>query len=649
MQQESNQEPKLCFYCQKPYSTLLEFTKCKHKICITCLFQRIFINNIKDFKGENIIKVKCKCDEGELDQTLGDISSIIMQKIEFDEINKKENQNEDQKEKEICKYHNNKYLNYYCIECFTHICKSCQSESTNEHHSHRVLHCRKLKKIIKGNIEKNLFLKFNDKTFKILCDQLANKIQGQIEKNLNETLETIDSMIKCMYELRDEYVKIYKEQLKPIIQTFKIIKIYYMNYYNDRNLAIDNKCNNINFLRYVNNIGNEFVDVDLKHNEEIKQKYNEFNKLLNQVKKREIKLVKSNFEFNDTSRTYMIDQIITNAHNSYITGLVELNDESILTSCRKELLMKIYKEDEEGNEFKEKIQIKGDCGCLLYLEDQNKIISGGKDGVISIYVENDKKQNKYEKVQTLSHHNGPINSLARILDNKIVSGGSDCRIIIWEQPEHNKDFTPLQIIKIDNPIAVIISLFDSRIVFTCDDGPIYIYKVNDSFENQQQELCEYIENEVLNIIDNNNPKNSNKIHRGRVSCLCQLNNGYLVSGGADKLEKTEGEKVPMEHYLVIWRIEKEKYIHSQTLKEHKGNLTCIIQLRNGNFASSSYDHTIKIWKPKLEKEIEKYELFYDITEYIHGIHKIIQLKDDRLCCTSSKNQIVIWRNRSGSY
>ena len=89
----------------------------------------------------------------------------------------------------------------------------------------------------------------------------------------------------------------------------------------------------------------------------------------------------------------------------------------------------------------------------------------------------------------------------------------------------------------------------------------------------------------------------------------------------------------------------------ETLKGHIGNITCVIQLRDTNFASSSVDHTIKIWKGKKEEKDKtfNYEMAYDIRDFSHGIYKLIQLEDDRLCGTSSTNQIVFWRNRSGSY
>jgi hypothetical protein len=69
-----------CNYCQRYFTSLSRFKECGHKICVSCLFQRIFINNIQDFTGVSKINVKCKCGNGDLDETLNDISSIIMKK-----------------------------------------------------------------------------------------------------------------------------------------------------------------------------------------------------------------------------------------------------------------------------------------------------------------------------------------------------------------------------------------------------------------------------------------------------------------------------------------------------------------------------------------------------------------------------------------
>ena len=97
--------------------------------------------------------------------------------------------------------------------------------------------------------------------------------------------------------------------------------------------------------------------------------------------------------------------------------------------------------------------------------------------------------------------------------------------------------------------------------------------------------------------------------------------------------------------------ENNSFEYSQTLKNHKVNVTSLIQLRDGTFASSSADHTIIIWK-EIKNENNnfiEYEMVYTVTDYPHGIYKLIQLEDNRLCGTSSNNQIIFWRNRSVFY
>ena len=633
MYDEAAAELNICSYCQRGNLTTLYEFDCGHKICISCIFQRIFINNIQDFKGVSMIKVKCKGGQGVLDQTLSDISSIIMKKTEIDEKNKDEDTREEIRR---CEDHPNDYLNYYCIECFNHICKRCQAEPTNEHHLHRVLSCAKLKKTIKNNIDQNLILKFDIDTFKVICNNISLEIQKEVD-NFNRTIEKIDNLIKSICDFREKYIQKYKEEIKNIVQNFKIIKIYYMNYYNDLKIAKENreKCNNVNFLRYVNNISYEFEDMKIEHNDTLAKKINEFSSFLEKMQKGSSKFIKVEYFFTEGKREYMFENMIDKAHGSYISALVELSNDRILTTCRKDFLMKIFQDDEEGNGYKEVKQIKGTCGCVLYSEEKNCLYSGGADGVISIYKE--KKNSEFSKISTLSAHDKAINSMARISDDKIASGGADGRVIIWKLSDLDDQYYNIQTILMKSKITVVIALFDSRIVFTCDDGIIYIYKIDDNFEKMQKEITEYIEDQVLK-----------DKHKGFVSCLCQLNNGYMISGGSDKIE---GKTKIKDRNIIVWRTEDNKYLYSETLKGHTADINSVIQLRDGNFASSSSDHTVKIWKPskKEGKDYFNYEMAYDLREYQHGIHKLIQLKDDRLCATSSKNQIIFWRNRSGTY
>ena len=631
-------ESLTCSYCQRSFSSLLEFMHCRHKICISCMFRRIFINHIQDFTGVSLIKVKCKCGKGELAQTLNDISTIIIKKMELDE---KKDDNIIREDMKLCQQHPTCYLDHYCMECSNYVCKKCKAEDTNEHHSHRVLACNKLKRTIKNNIDKSLILKFDSDSFKIICENAAKQIQKEV-KMFNQTIDQIDNLIKNICDFRDKYIKKYKEELKSLVQNFKIIKVYYMNYYNDLKMAKENKekLDDINFLRYINNISYEFEDMKIEHYDTISKKINEFSTFLEKAKNGNQKLFNTQYYFTEGKREYMLDSYINKVHDNFIMSLVELSNDRILTASRKDFLMKIFKENKEGTEYNEVDSIKGTCGYVLYYKEKRRLISGGADGVISIF-EEERKSKKFKKIMTLSEHKGPIISMAKISDEEFVSGGADYKLIIWKSnkeedsdEQYNKIHTIFTNDKITN---VIIGLFDSRIAFTCSDGIIYIYKKDNSFETEQKGITSYIEDEILK-----------DKHKGIVGCLCQLYNGYIASGGNDMVE---GKKKIKDTNIIIWRNENDYYFYNETLKGHSGNINSIIQLRDGNFASSSADHTVKIWKEKKQEnqDVIMYEMAYDIRDFAHGIYKLIQLEDDRLCATSSTNQIVFWRNRAGSY
>jgi len=69
---------------------------------------------------------------------------------------------------------------------------------------------------------------------------------------------------------------------------------------------------------------------------------------------------------------------------------------------------------------------------------------------------------------------------------------------------------------------------------------LYIYKLN-----EQNEATNYIEDQILK-----------DKHKGMISCLCQLNNGYILSGGADKIV---GKTRIRDKNIIVWR-EKKKII-----------------------------------------------------------------------------------------
>ena len=72
----SENDDKICFFCNKNIFKLKAFS-CSHKICTLCLYERIFTNHIQEFQGQNELKIKCKCENGYLNQNLSQIFEIF--------------------------------------------------------------------------------------------------------------------------------------------------------------------------------------------------------------------------------------------------------------------------------------------------------------------------------------------------------------------------------------------------------------------------------------------------------------------------------------------------------------------------------------------------------------------------------------------
>ena len=676
--------PKSCYFCQKHSPTFSEFAGCHHKICNRCLYQRIFICNIQDFKVGSNIKVKCTCEQGELEQTIKDIKDLLQNKMKSDEKNKKYVLEEDLIK---CDKHPSRYLNYYCLECFLPICKECQLEKLNDHHCHRTIPYTKFKNIIQNNIDKNLVLKFSQaESFNENCSIILKNIQNEIEINFNNSLKKIDDMIKSICEFRELYIKKYKEELQQCIEYFKIIKAFYLNYYNDKNIAEDKKnpCNNINFLRYINNISYELMNIEINHNQDFEKKFSDFQSIVSDFKQGKLKCVETSFIFNETKRSYRVENILFQAHSGFITGLVELKNGSIL-SGGLDFCIKVFEEDDKGNVFsleKNKYTIKncGKVSCILYLKESDRIISGaGNNNNILVWELNENKVG-YKQSQSLTYHDGCVSALAKMTENKFASGGADNKIVIWE--EENKKFINKQVIRVKEEecetkhlmLNSITYLHDSRLVCTKKDcKTIYCYQIDESFDKTRKELTQYIFNF------------SKEFESGVVHCLCQLANGYIVAGGVEEIEITkpkhkkhkkneknqkhekdekdekkentningnEKEETYKKKYyrIKIWKpIDKNIYDDFQTIDAHKADINSVIELRDKSIASASTDRSIKIWKCReIKKGIFNFECSDILTEYQHGMYQLIQLMDDRLCSTSSDGSIIIWRNRSDS-
>lgn len=136
-----------------------------------------------------------------------------------------------------------------------------------------------------------------------------------------------------------------------------------------------------------------------------------------------------------------------------------------------------------------------------------------------------------------------------------------------------------------------------------------------------------------------------KRHQGRIGCICNLNNGYFASGGAD-------DKTNVDHNIYIWKSTEYKYELGQIMVNvHDSDINSIILLRDGRFATTSKDRTIKIWSINNSIINEKIEFVLNqvLNDYNHGLYKLIQLADDRLVATASDNNMIFWNSNQGIF
>ena len=628
--QESENSLENCDYCHDPTTDFFRFS-CSHKICNICLYRRIFCNYLNDLQNDNeIITIKCKCETGELKRSFDELEIILQKKTQID----KEKEEERIKNKDnilnipICPMHPSSYKNYYCVDCFQNVCLQCVKSTNDYHPNHRILPCERLSKLIKKHIEA-LPLKIpNKELFERQFEIMGKKVKETAEKEFNETIKQIDECAASLFAFKKEYEEMYKKELTRCVKSLKLIKLFYLNYYFDKEICQES--NDINLLRYVNNISFEFMDTNLNHDKSINKIFGEIKSNIdNMSKSNGQKTLSIKFTYDNVSRSFKCEDVILKAHDKTIRSIIETSEQKLI-SAGYDYTMKIWEEGNDG--FGNKNTIKILCGavtCLLQLKDERILSSSASDNNIKVWV--DDKKGGYDLRQSLTAHNKPVTSMVLLNDSRILTGSIDLSIIVWK--ENSNEFVVFQkIIDQKRPIMKILNLFDNQFVFCTDESVIKFYGFGKKFENINDTMNEsFIFKSIL------------KKHTGRVNCLCELKNHYLVSGGAEIGNNKD-------HYINIWKPLNDSFSFVQTLRGHQSDINTIIQLQDGRIASASKDRTIRIWK--METNINGNNVYIEdevLSDYGHGMYCLIQLSDGRLCSTSSDNAIVIWRNRTEDY
>ena len=218
-----------------------------------------------------------------------------------------------------------------------------------------------------------------------------------------------------------------------------------------------------------------------------------------------------------------------------------------------------------------------------------EIVTAGQDKTIKVW-----KIDSKNSLMTLTGHKSMIWCINEIKGNKVISGSSDNRALIWDLNQKKLDFELFK----DKEISVVIQLKTGNVLL-CSDKKLILFDIDSKKQLTNFEIkpgvwsirelsngcvaAGYGNGDVgiLEIGKEINVKTVLKGHKKTVNCIIELENHKLITSSD-------------EHDMILWDLDdpESKYI----IKGHENNISCIAHLGGNKFISASFDKTIKIWE-----------------------------------------------------
>ena len=660
--------PNRCYMCNEHCSSSYKFKKenniqndpnaketfC-HRMCPECLIRYIFIKDITLFaKPSNIYSFTCPCKEGKLNLSYEQLIDVFQNKT-FDNLQKK-------KEK-VCKTHNKKYSKY-CKDCNEDICEFCISESYEEHFNHRI----EDKKILLEKLRKFfdiLNLRYYDfESFMENFNKICKKFKEIMEKNYNDTLIFIDKIINNLIDFRAKYSSYYKEKVINTVQTLKILKMFYCNYYYDIKKA--KKGDDFKIYKYLNQINFELDDVTFIDNKESLNKLEQINKHSEYLNNNINKILDINYSFKRVLNGFRKYQSIQRCDEKLIKNILKIDEHKIITVGEGYYMH--YLEEKNGEFSKiSKIPTKDKITSILLFKNGNILTSFGKTNHYNIqewipneYFSVNKQSNDdliynklinedlnldafnigrattidpsrprqnsiqininqfYEKSNSfLSNHKDDINVMIEMDDSMFASGSNDKNIFIWKKDQEAKNYKIYQKISkeiknLKSGIKHLIYLYDKRFV-SSDSYTFYIWN---------------IEQNILT-----NPNNYYSIQQklsnanGNITAMYQIREGSIII-------------CTNSSYFEVFSEREGKYKSVQNINLKINCINCINQLKDDRIIVGSHQGIIKI----LGLEGNEYKINESITK-IQGIPiQCIESFEDGSFLVGQKAILHVWKN-----
>ena len=632
-----------------------------HRMCPECLIRYIFIKKITLFeKPLKEYTFFCPCEKGSISLTYEQIIDLFQNKATY---------NLHQKKEKKCQSHN-KIFEKYCKDCKEDVCQECLKEQMI-HYNHRIEDKKilydRLRSFFSGiNLKNNTFQKFME-NFNKIC----GKFKEIFEKNYNDILIALDKIINSLIDFRAKYSVYYKEKVINSVQTLKILKMFYSNYYYDIHKAENGT--DFKIYKYLNKINYELDDVKVIDDKNI----NPFEKL-NQIKENSDYLNENineildiSYHFKKLNNGYRKYQSIQRCDDKNLRQIFKINEYKIITSGEGYYMN--YLEDINGDFYEEsKIYVNDKITSILLLKNKNLLTSFGKNSHFNIQewvmsenytnVKSDNSENinlnksfneseiketslalnksmsiepsslRSNSIQInnnrslynsnnsfKSNHEGDINVMVEMSNEMFASGGNDKKIIIWKKDKTSKKYKIFQTIKKEiKEIKNMIFLYDERLV-SADSDTIYILYIN---QNKIENPLGYYSIQQKIISKN-----------GQITSLFQVKEGYLLFGTNNS-------------YIEIYNDTEGKYRLYQNINLKISGINSINQLKDNKIIIASNQGLIKIFELKKNNETDKYE--YQQNEYIKIIKgspiNCIECFEDGSFIVGQKTQLHVWKN-----
>jgi hypothetical protein len=209
-------------------------------------------------------------------------------------------------------------------------------------------------------------------TFNNICKQFREIL----EKNYNEILISLDQIINSLIDFRAKYSVYYKEKVINSVQTLKILKMFYSNYYYDIHKA--EKGNDFRIYKYLNQINYELDEVNLINN---KTNANEKLELLKEcsdyLNENINNILDITFCFRKVNNGFRKYQSIQRCDEKNLKRILKVNEHKIIT-CGEGYYMNCLEDNNGEFSTMSKIPVKDKITAILLFKEGNILTSFGK-------------------------------------------------------------------------------------------------------------------------------------------------------------------------------------------------------------------------------------------------------------------------------